>query len=76
MSETTQAPRRSRILVADDTESVRSLFHRLLVADGHDVVIAADGAAALEAVRRHRPDVILLDVTMPLVDGLEVCRRL
>jgi putative two-component system response regulator len=71
----TQPTRRSRVLIADDTESIRSLFTRLLVADGYDVVTAADGAAALEAVREHRPDVILCDVTMPHVDGLEVCRR-
>ena len=71
-----QLQRRSRILVADDTESVRSLFQKLLLADGHDVVSAADGAASLEAVQHHHPDVILLDVTMPRVDGLEVCRRL
>jgi putative two-component system response regulator len=68
--------RRSRILVADDTESIRSLFRRLLIADGHDVVSAADGTAALEAVQRHQPDVILLDIGMPAMDGLEVCRRL
>jgi putative two-component system response regulator len=64
------------VLVADDTESVRSLFNRLLTADGHKVISAADGAAALDAVQRHHPDVILLDVAMPHVDGLEVCRRL
>jgi putative two-component system response regulator len=64
------------VLVADDTESIRALFNRLLAADGYDVISAADGAAALEAVREHHPDVILLDVTMPHVDGLEVCRRL
>jgi len=69
-------PRRSRVLVADDTESVRSLFRKLLLADGHDVVSASDGAAALDAVQQHQPDVILLDVTMPRMDGLEVCRRL
>ena len=74
--DTTQRTRRSRVLVADDTESIRSLFERLLTADGHEVISAADGAAALEAVQRHRPDVIVLDVTMPFVDGLEVCRRL
>ena len=77
MSEDTiQRTRRSRVLVADDTESIRSLFERLLTADGHEVISAADGAAALDAVQRHRPDVIVLDVTMPFVDGLEVCRRL
>jgi putative two-component system response regulator len=76
MSETIQAPRRSRVLVADDTESIRLLFRRLLTADGHDVVLADDGAQALDAVRRHHPDVILLDVAMPAIDGLEVCRRL
>jgi putative two-component system response regulator len=64
------------VLIADDRESIRALFHRLLSADGHDVVLAPDGASALVAVHRHRPDVILLDVAMPLVDGLEVCRQL
>ena len=68
--------RRSRVLVADDTESVRSLFRKLLLADGHDVISASDGAAALDAVQEHMPDVILLDITMPRMDGLEVCRRL
>lgn len=68
--------RRSRVLVVDDTESVRTLFRRLLSGDGHDVVSAADGPAALDAVREHRPDVVLLDVDMPTMDGLEVCRRL
>jgi putative two-component system response regulator len=77
MSETTiQTSRRSRVLVVDDLESIRVLFQRLLAADGHDIVCAGDGVAALEAVYRHQPDVILLDVTMPLMDGLEVCRRL
>lgn len=75
-SDSTQAARRSRVLIADDREAIRSLFHRLLSADGHDVVLAPDGASALAAVHRHRPDVILLDVAMPLVDGLEVCRQL
>jgi two-component system response regulator MprA len=63
------------VLFADDREAIRSLFHRLLRADGHDV-LAPDGASALAAVHRHRPDVILLDVAMPLIDGLEVCRQL
>jgi putative two-component system response regulator len=72
----TQPTRRSRVLVADDTESIRALFNRLLAADGHDVITVADGAAALEAVGKHHPDVVILDVSMPHVDGMEVCRRL
>ena len=71
-----QIPRRSLVLVVDDADSIRMLFQRLLTADGHDVVSVADGQAALEAVARHQPDVILLDVAMPTLDGLEVCRRL
>ena len=76
MIEGLQSTRRSRVLVADDTESVRSLFERLLSSDGHDVVSATDGRGALDAIQRERPDVILLDVEMPGMDGLEVCRRL
>jgi DNA-binding response OmpR family regulator len=68
--------RRSRVLVADDTESIRALFRKVLMADGHEVLSAADGAAALDVVQSQQPDVVLLDVTMPHVDGLEVCRRL
>jgi putative two-component system response regulator len=68
--------RRSRVLVADDTDSVRSLYSKLLDVDGHEVIGASDGAAALAAVYEHHPDVVLLDVGMPRLDGLEVCRRL
>ncbi len=70
------APRQSRILVADDTDSIRALFRKLLATDGHEVIDVADGVAALAAVRDFHPDVVLLDVTMPQLDGLEVCRRL
>jgi len=67
---------RTTVLVADDTDSVRQLFQKLLTADGYTVVSAADGIAALDLVYQHRPDVILLDVSMPGIDGIEVCRRL
>jgi len=70
------APRRSRVLVADDTESIRLLYRKLLATDGHEVIDVADGVAALAAVRESHPDVVLLDVKMPELDGLEVCRRL
>jgi putative two-component system response regulator len=64
------------VLVADDTESIRALYRKLLATDGHEVIDVADGVAALAAVHECHPDVILLDVTMPRLDGLEVCRRL
>ena len=72
----TATRRRPRILVADDTDTIRALFEKLLTGDGYQVVSAADGLEALDAVSVHHPDVILTDVTMPGMDGIEVCRRL
>ncbi len=69
-------PKRTKVLIADDTEAVRTLFTSILQAEGYDIVSAADGHSALEAVRRESPDIVLLDVRMPDPDGLEVCRRL
>lgn len=71
-----QISRKSRVLVADDTESIRRLFFRLLTTDGYEVISVEDGPSALRAVRQYHPDVILLDVDMPELDGMEVCRRL
>lgn len=68
--------RPSRVLVADDTQAICELFRRLLTADGHEVISVGDGLSALDVVRDQHPDVILLDVNMPALDGLEVCRRL
>jgi len=67
---------RTTVLVADDTDSVRLLFEKLLAQEGYVVVTADDGIAALDLVRLHRPDVIVLDISMPGIDGIEVCRRL
>ena len=74
--ESSSMSRRTRVLVADDTDSVRALFHKLLTADGHEVISVDNGLEALDAIQKQRPDVILLDVGMPGVDGIEVCRRL
>ncbi|HEY5619109.1 MAG TPA: HD domain-containing phosphohydrolase [Vicinamibacterales bacterium] len=77
MSEVTPTPaRRPRVLVADDTDTIRALFEKLLTGDGYQVISAVDGIEALDAVSLHHPDVILTDVGMPGVDGIEVCRRL
>jgi len=65
-----------RVLVVDDDPPLRRMLERTLRAEGFDVTLAADGAAALVAVERSAPDVIVLDVAMPALDGLAVCRRL
>jgi len=59
----------ARILLADDNADMRDYVRRLLEAEGHRVEAVADGAAALEAARRHPPDLILSDVMMPQLDG-------
>ncbi len=66
----------STILVAEDDRQVREALARILKFEGYGVITVDDGAAALEAVSDHGPDGIVLDVTMPFVDGLSVCRRL
>ena len=65
-----------KVLVADDSMVVRRLVCARLVADGHDVIEAEDGQAALDAAVRERPAVIVLDRQMPKMDGFEVCTRL
>ena len=65
-----------RILVVDDEPPVREALQRALRLEGYDVQLAADGAEALAQVRTAAPDAIVLDVLMPEIDGLEVCRRL
>ena len=65
-----------RVLVAEDDKSVRDSLVRALTFEGYDVTTAADGAEALMAVLETQPDVILLDVLMPHVDGLTACRKL
>lgn len=66
----------ARILVADDDRAIRESLERLLGMEGHRVTAAADGAAALEAMKEHRPDLLVLDLMMPTIDGLTLCRLL
>ena len=65
-----------RILIVDDTPTNVHILKMRLAANGYDIVTAADGEEALAATRETQPDLILLDVMMPKLDGFEVCRRL
>jgi two-component system response regulator MprA len=64
------------ILVVDDDGAVRRMLERTLAVEGYDVVAAADGGAALAAIERAVPDLVVLDVALPGLDGLAVSRRL
>lgn len=66
----------ARILIAEDDRSVRQSLQRALRYEGYEVGVATDGAEALEAVAEERPDLLILDIMMPHVDGLSVCRRI
>lgn len=65
-----------RILVVDDDRAVRESLRRSLTFNGYTVDLAVDGLDALEKTTSQRPDALVLDVMMPRMDGLEVCRRL
>ncbi len=65
-----------RVLVVDDDHSLRRMLGRALQAEGFEVTVARDGSMALLESERAAPDVIVLDVAMPALDGLAVCRRL
>jgi DNA-binding response OmpR family regulator len=67
---------RPLILVADDNADILGLVKAVLERSGYDVVTVSDGAQALASVDQRRPDLAVLDITMPEIDGLEVLRRL
>ena len=64
------------ILVVDDDEQIRELVELKLTRAGYDVRTAADGGAGLAAAKALRPSLVVLDIGMPLVNGIEVCERL
>jgi class 3 adenylate cyclase len=66
----------ARILIADDNPDNLDIFRTRLAAHKYEIITATDGEAALAAAREQQPDVILLDVMMPKMDGVEVCRHL
>ncbi len=64
------------ILVVEDDRRIRDLLRRGLVFEGYEVITAEDGETALRAIRDRLPDAVILDLMLPGIDGLEVCRRL
>jgi DNA-binding response OmpR family regulator len=66
----------ARVLVVDDDPTVREVVVTYLRASGHEVDEAGDGEAALEQLRSHPADLLVLDLMLPGIDGLEVCRRI
>src|SRR6266849_1043094 len=65
-----------RILVVDDSEDMRDLLQRLLERAGYRVVLAADGQASLTQAKRHHPDLVLMDLSLPDMDGWEAVGHL
>ncbi len=64
------------ILIVEDEESLLKLESILLTAKGYRVTGASDGSEALEALRKEKPDLVLLDVMLPRLDGFEVCKKI
>lgn len=64
------------ILVVDDNPDIRMLVSQLLQIEGYAVTMAQDGLEALQLEAQHSPNMIILDVNLPLIDGYEVCRRI
>jgi DNA-binding response OmpR family regulator len=69
-------PDARRILVVEDDEAIREALRDALVSEGYDVLTAADGRAGLELGLKEDPDLVVLDLMLPLLDGFEVLRRL
>ena len=63
-------------LIVEDEENILLSLEFLLTQEGYAVTTAGDGAAALQAARKQPPDLVLLDVMLPLIDGFEVCRQM
>ena len=65
-----------RILIVEDTEDNRRIMRIMLEGAGFEVLEATDGAAGIEAAVKHKPDLILMDIQLPLIDGYEATRRI
>ena len=68
--------KKGTILVIDDEKDLIELLSYNLGKEGYDVIVAHDGQSGLDVVKKHRPDLVVLDIMMPGLDGLQVCQRL
>lgn len=66
----------STILIVDDLQTEREILGRIVSGMGHKAIFATDGEAAVSMAQAHKPDLVLLDVVMPQMDGFNACRRL
>lgn len=66
----------AKILAADDSRTIRTLVRRTLTAAGFDVTLASDGLEAVEFARRDQPDLVILDIQMPTMDGYTACEQI
>jgi DNA-binding response OmpR family regulator len=67
---------KQRILIADDEPNIQTMVRMCLSTEGYEVTVVSDGRAALDAIRRLSPDLLLLDLSMPVMDGMSVLREL
>ena len=65
-----------RILVVEDTEDNRQIIRDLFASAGYDLIEAVDGASGVAMAAEHKPDLILMDIQLPVLDGYEACRRI
>ena len=64
------------IMVVDDELAIRVLLERMLEPEGYEVILAADGSSALTMLEKHRPDLVILDISMPGLNGFQVLERI
>lgn len=66
----------NKVLIVDDTETMRLAEQMMLAGEGYEIDVADDGVEALNRIAMSRPDLVLLDIMMPRMDGIECCRRI
>ena len=72
----TDTPTRPLVLLADDFDDAREMYAEYLRFHGYEVVTATDGSSAIEVARAHKPDIVLLDIRMPGMNGMEAMRTI